>query len=65
MYRLSLYLVLVRHLAYMDVGNAACTAKYIMLTVTWCCSEYCVPSGLNFQVSGGSFVRYYLSSYLL
>ena len=26
------------------------TARYTMLTVTWCCSECCEPSGLNFEV---------------
>ena len=36
-----------------------------MLTVTWCHSECCVPSGLDFQAAGGSIVRYCLSNYLL
>ena len=24
-----------------------------MLMVTWCCSECCVPSGLDFEAAGG------------
>ena len=31
-----------------------------MLTVTWCHSECCVASGLDFEVSGGSVVCYQL-----
>ena len=39
----------------MDEGNLVCTASYTMLTVTWCSrSQFCVLSGLNFEVSGGS-----------
>ena len=34
-----------------------------MLTVTWCRSECCVPSGR--EAAGGSIVRYCLSNYLL
>ena len=30
-----------------------CTATYTTLTVTWCHSECCVPSGLNFEAIGG------------
>ena len=30
------------------------TMSYIVLTVNWCCSECCVLSGLDFEVSGGS-----------
>ena len=33
-----------------------------MLMVTWCCSECCVPSGLDFEAAGGSIVRYCLSN---
>jgi len=36
------------------------TMSYTMLTVTWCHSECCVPSGLNFEAAGGSVVRYSL-----
>ena len=36
-----------------------------MLTVTWCCSEYCVPTRLNFEVVGASVVHYYSSNYVL
>ena len=38
--------------------------SYTMFTVTWCCSECCVPSGLNFKAAGDSIVRD-LSNYLL
>ena len=31
-----------------------------MLTVRWCCSECCVPSGLDFEAAGGSVVCYLL-----
>ena len=40
-------------------------ASYTMLTATWCCSECCVPSGLNFEAAGVSVVHYCLSNYLL
>ena len=39
--------------------------SYTMLTVTWCCSECCVLSGLNFVATGGSVACYCLSNYLL
>ena len=48
-----------------DIANAACTASYIMLMVTWCHSGCCVPSGLDFEPAGGSIVHYCLSNYLL
>ena len=38
--------------------------SYTMFTVTRCCSECCVPSGLNFKAAGDSIVRD-LSNYLL
>ena len=34
----------------MDVGNAVRTAIYTMLTVTWCHSECCVPSGFALKL---------------
>jgi len=37
----------------------------LMVVVTWCCSECCVPSGLDFEAAVGSVVRYCLSSYLV
>ena len=40
----------------MDVANAVCTASYAMFTVTWCHSECCVPSGLDFATSGFDYV---------
>ena len=43
----------------MDVANAVHTVSYSMLTVTWCRSECCVPSGLDFEAAGGSVVCYY------
>ena len=49
----------------MDMANAACTASYTMLMVTWCHSGCCVPSGLDFEAAGGSIVCYCLSNYLL
>ena len=30
-----------------------------MFTVTWCHSECCVASGLDFKAAGGSVVLYY------
>ena len=42
----------------MDVANPVHTTSHTMLTVTWCHSECCVPSGLNFEAAGGSVVRY-------
>ena len=32
-----------------------------MLTVTWCCSECCVSSGIAFEATGGSVVLYCFS----
>ena len=49
----------------MDVANMVCTANYTTLTATWCRSECCAPSGLNFEARGGSVVHYYLSNHLL
>ena len=34
-----------------DIGDAACTASYTMLTVTWCHSECCVLSGLDIEAT--------------
>ena len=34
------------------------TASYAMFMVTWCCSECCVTSGLDFETATGSVVRY-------
>ena len=39
-----------------DVANAVCTTSYTMLTVTWCHSESCVPSGLDFKAARGLVV---------
>ena len=36
-----------------------------MLTVILCCSECYVPSGLDFEAAGDSFVRYFVCNYLL
>ena len=41
------------------------SASYTMVTVTWCCSECCVLSGLDFKVAGDPGVCYCLSKYLL
>ena len=49
-------------IAQTDVADVACTASYTMLTVTWCCSEHCAPSGLDFKAAGGSVVRCCLSA---
>ena len=49
----------------MDVANAVRTVSYTMLTVTWCRSECCVPSGLDFEAAGDSVVHYFVSNYLL
>ena len=43
----------------MDVANAVRTVSYSMLTVTWCHSECCVLSGLDFEAAAGSVVCYY------
>ena len=52
----------------MDVAYVACTVSYTRLSVTWvtwCRSECCLPSGLDFGAAGGSVVCYCLSNYLL
>ena len=41
------------------------TASYSILTVTLFSSECCVPSGLHFETTSGSVVRYFVSNYLL
>ena len=44
-----------------DLANAALTDGQ----VTWCHSECCVPSGLDFEATSCSILCYCLSSYLL
>ena len=43
----------------MDEGNLVHTASYPMITVC-SCSECCVLSGLDFEVSGGSMYLFAL-----
>ena len=37
-----------------NIANAVRTRNYTVLTVTWCCSECCVSSGLDFKAANGS-----------
>jgi len=38
-------------------ANAVCIMGYTMLTITWCISECCVLSGLDFDAAGDSVVH--------
>ena len=49
----KLCVILHRRLLY-NIDNAVRTLNYTVLTVTWCCSECCVSSGLDFKATNGS-----------
>ena len=49
----------------MTEANAVSTTSYTMFTVTLCCSECCVPSGLDFEAAGDSVLLDFVSNYLL
>ena len=42
----------------MYIAKVVHIVSYTMLKVAWCHPECCVPSRLNFEGAGGSFVHY-------